>query len=287
MSDRPRPVTARAARPKIDRVIHSKSLDSFSSDSGSTESLTSVLNHNSYSSPVESDVEKTTNGSLIRKVKKPKENQLSSDEQKKISWKEWLINKEKELRKKRAIEHEKTQEMTKKQIEEKQKKEEAKEKAIKKYAEWLEKKKQSEKCLNDKSPIKEKEPIKKVHTDAKKVAEQVEKWEIKKKKEAAALKKKKQDEAKKSEEEETKKKEKAEKAYQKWLDQAKSRPKSSCSSYGYTGGKLTGYHDMAAYPQPSFINPEPWRPLDIPKQEKTIKPAKLRKKYAWNPDKYF
>ncbi len=47
----------------------------------------------------------------------------------------------------------------------------------------------------------------------------------------------------------------------------------------------SGYHDTAAYPMPSFINPNPWQPVTIPKPQPQKKRSKSAKR--WNPDKYF
>jgi len=51
---------------------------------------------------------------------------------------------------------------------------------------------------------------------------------------------------------------------------------------------VSGYHDTAAYPVPSFYNPMPWQPIHIPRpaSEKVKRRGKPKTKHAWNPEKY-
>lgn len=84
------------------------------------------------------------------------------------------------------------------------------------------------------------------------------------------------------------KKELAEEKFKEWCKKAQKRPKSVPNSFGYMSGKLTGYHDTNAYPVPTFYNPIPWHPIQVPKSKSEKNRARMKpKKYVWKPEKYF
>lgn len=62
------------------------------------------------------------------------------------------------------------------------------------------------------------------------------------------------------------KKKKNEEAFKKWYDTAKNRPKSSPFGYAVSNGQFCRYYDWTTNPQPAFVNPRPWIPVDLPKE---------------------
>ena len=65
------------------------------------------------------------------------------------------------------------------------------------------------------------------------------------------------------------KKKKNEEAFKKWYDTAKARPKSSPYSYAISNGQFCRYYDWTTNPQPAFVNPKPWIPVEVPKEIST------------------
>nr|XP_022307223.1 coiled-coil domain-containing protein 34-like isoform X2 [Crassostrea virginica] len=342
MNTRPRPVTATVTKPKWmePHVIprRSRSLES----NGSTASLTSVLDHDSYESPdlsedewerdefrrnveneektVEQDRRTARNRPSSCKaralaksqdrVKVQRKNRITAHQRDRFSeydttsgqsenmdtglspWEQWLIQKTKEERVKR-------QQMKKHKVEVREQKEQkAKEKiqkevkAEEKRTEWLKQKNYEETLRKklEKQRIKTEAEIKAQQNMITKMKAERKFEEWKEKKDNMEREKKEQEIQKKREIEleEKCKKIKAQQKYEEWLRSAKNRPKSA-QSFGYSGGKLTGYHDTGAYPAPTYYNPIPWHPNPIPKTQKTerSKSRPRSKKYVWNPDKYF
>ncbi|XP_046569260.1 LOW QUALITY PROTEIN: coiled-coil domain-containing protein 34-like [Haliotis rubra] len=312
MTTRPRPVTATVTKPRwmampdADAIARARrhSLGS----TGSTASLVSVLDHDSYMSvPSDSELEapkvqlskrsprktKGANEVTVRKTAVEDGRKKSSDSMENglSPWEVWLITKTQEERKLRQ------QEIQRKKQEKLKKTEEAKEKEKKQnktegvLKEWIERKKNEEMLRRGMEKLKtrsEKQQKEKTQINIQqKAAENFVLW--KKQKSEEEREKKKSDKLKKLQEEEEKrqKADKAEKRYKEWCKNADRRPKSAPNSFGYMEGKLKGYHDTAAYPTPSFYNPLPWQPIHIPRV-KNEKPKKSKpKKYVWNPNKYY
>lgn len=307
MSLRPRPVTATVTKPKwMEPEVYrprSRSLES----NGSTASLTSVLDHDSYESLGDTDDDVETeitdqhakgdyDNKLHEKLKRKcviSESSSSHIEKKETNlspWEQWLIQKSKvERKKQREIRRKKKEDKLLKE-KEKQEKEVKEKRAAELRKEWLERKNFEEK-LKRKSEKQRKRLEKDLKEDEKRrVATKSDKnyqeWIERKSKEEKELKR--EQKRRQQEVELAKRKQQidAQHKFEEWLHKAKNRPKSAPNSYGYMSGKLTGYHDSNAYPSPSFYNPIPWQPIPIPKQkqEKKVKPK--TKRYVWNPDKY-
>ena len=63
-------------------------------------------------------------------------------------------------------------------------------------------------------------------------------------------------------------------------------PHGVCRSfYCWTVTGVLGYYDANAYPAPSYYNPVPWRPVDIPEQKPRTKKRPL--KHRANLERYF
>ncbi|CAG2230552.1 CCDC34 [Mytilus edulis] len=261
MSLRPRPVTATVTKPKwmepqVTRP-RSRSLES----NGSTASLTSVLDHDSYESLGESEDElHTEEGDQY--TRSDIDNRLHEDVKNKCiisesssqyteqkdpqlsSWEKWLIQKSKSERKKqREIRRAKKQEKTIKE-KEKQDKEMKEKKAEERRKEWLEQKSYEEK-LRKKNDRQRKRLEKDLKEDEKrriavKAEGNYDEWMERKKKEEKDLKK--EQKRRQQEVEHAKKKQQidAQHKYEEWLHRSKNRPKSVPNSFGYTSGKLTG-----------------------------------------------
>jgi hypothetical protein len=72
------------------------------------------------------------------------------------------------------------------------------------------------------------------------------------------------------------KKEKSEKAYDKWREKLKSRPKTTFNSFIIANGKCLKYYDWSSNPEPTFVNPIPWAPLEI--NNDSMKPLEKTKR---------
>ncbi|XP_062587860.1 coiled-coil domain-containing protein 34-like [Saccostrea cucullata] len=341
MNTRPRPVTATVTKPKWmePHVIprRSRSLES----NGSTASLTSVLDHDSYESPdisedewerqelrknveneektVQQDRRIARNRSSHKerapaksqeRVRVQRKNRITAHQKDRISdydttaeysknvgaglspWEQWLIQKTKEERVKKQQVKKHKQEVREEKERRAAEKIQKEEKAAEKRSEWLKQKNYEEK-------LRKKLEKQRIQTEAEIKAQQNMITKMKAERKFEEWREKKEDMEKEKKETEMQKKRdlelaekcqkiKAQQKYEEWLRNAKNRPKSS-QSFGYTGGKLTGYHDTGAYPAPGFYNPIPWHPNPIPKSQKTERPKSRprSKKYVWNPDKYF
>ena len=71
------------------------------------------------------------------------------------------------------------------------------------------------------------------------------------------------------------KKKKNEEAFKKWYETAKVCPKSSPYGYAVANGQFCRYYDWTTNPQPAFVNPKPWIPVEVPKE--TIKKKTIHK----------
>lgn len=310
MAGRPRPVTATVTKPKwmtipspdAIRRIRSKSLES----NGSTESLTSLLDHDSYNSASEVNDDATFDAAqekqpsheeqlnqptvkekpYSRKTKTKPDNDLSA-------WEKWVIQKAKDERQKKQSEKQKKKEEKLKKEKEEEEKREKLLKAEVMMQVWLEKKKQAlnkQKKIEKAREIEEQRKKEEINRQIQqKASEKFSQWEEMKRKEEKEKRQQIKMENQRIQEFEKRKREIAEQKYQEWLLMAKNRPKSAPNSFGYLSGKMTGYHDRSAYPQPSFYNPIPWHappvPSTIDKADKTRRTK--AKPYKWNPDKYF
>ncbi|XP_021352448.1 coiled-coil domain-containing protein 34-like isoform X2 [Mizuhopecten yessoensis] len=328
MSLRPRPVTATVTKPKWmePQVFRPRSL---SLDSGgSTASLTSVLDHDSYISPSPSDDEEdwtydkeNCGRSAENEVKgdnnkehcidrKAPERKLAeydestytevtesenSPEGKLSPWEKWLISKTKSERKSRKQKVLEKKEQKQKQEEEKLTKEKDKEKIEENRRKWLaekqERAKLRRKMEHQRVKMEERLKTEQERDIAEKAEKEFKKWKVEKKKAEREKEQKERQKQQEKEQKQVEKQKKAEDKYKEWCLKAANRPKSVPNSFGYTSGKLTGYHDTSAYPPPSFYNPLPWHHNPVPKQKTDknkikTKPSKA-KNYVWNPSKYF
>ncbi|KAH9510307.1 hypothetical protein Btru_042721 [Bulinus truncatus] len=207
------------------------------------------------------------------------------------AWEQWVIEKAKEDHKtKLALQQKKKHEkLEKEKLEQEKRSKQIKAQVVRES--WVQKKNQEillkkkiEK-MHIKEELKKKEDAEKQIKE--KAAEKFDEWQKLKEKEEKEKRKRLKEESQRKQEEESKKKQLAEKKFQEWLKKAHKRPKSAPNSFGYLSGKMTGYHDLSAYPQPSFFNPVPWQSPAIPNSkcsEKNRKPQ--AKPYKWNPDKY-
>ncbi|CAL1542052.1 unnamed protein product [Lymnaea stagnalis] len=318
MSGRPRPVTATVTKPlwmqvpnpATIRKIRRRSLES----SGSTASLTSLLEHSSYDSASEDEIyservipmaydsdnsdrakqqRQTTFIKSSSNSRSPSPGKSSRSENNLSAWEKWVIEKAKEEQKKKIEDNRKKEE--EKRVKEKleQEKRIKNLKGLVLQQSWTEKKHQElmlQKKL-EKMRI-QNEKRKKAEIDQQirqKATEKFAEWQDNKRREEKERRRKKKEEEQHRQQEEARRKQLAEQKFQEWLKEAHKRPKSAPNSFGYLSGKMTGYHDRSAYPQPSFFNPIPWQPPAIPTVlQKTEKTHRSKPKiYKWNPDKYF
>lgn len=331
---RPRPVTATVTKPKWmqpEAIVGPRSASVESR--GSTASLTSVLDHDSYIScsdeeedidvrPRSSDIKRRagkenmpvkyqqdihnntfnvkpktiTKKKIIRKFVESSvtdDTEGDSPEPGMSPWEQWLIEKVKDDREKRRAERQRKREEKRKKDEEEAMKKKKQQQAEMVRKEWVEKK-NFEETLKRKVE-KQREKTEKMIKEEQKKMEMVkaerkfEEWKEKKKEEERE--KKRTEKQKQAEEERLRKEQriKAQQKFEEWCKKAESRPKPLPNSFGYTSGKLTGYHDTSAYPVPTFYNPMPWQPIHIPRpasERKQKKRVKSRPKSAWNPEKY-
>lgn len=351
---RPRPVTATVTKPKWmqpEAIVGPRSASVESR--GSTASLTSILDHDSYvslsdeeidgspervcgfsdeevdsgpervqesPSPVyrtankenfpfkkQQDLHNNTYNVKHKKVMKKKvvrkyvessvtdDTDFESPEPGLSSWEQWLIQKVKDDREKRRAERQKKREEKRKKEEEEELKQRKALQAELVRKEWVDKK-NFEEALKRKIEKQRTKTEKMIKEEQKKMEmikaeRKFEEWKEHKKEEEKQ--KKRQEKERQAEEERLRKEQriKAQKKFEEWCKKADSRPKPLPNSFGYTSGKLTGYHDTSAYPVPSFYNPMPWQPIHIPRpasEKKSKKRSKPRPKsaFAWNPEKY-
>ncbi|XP_045170495.2 coiled-coil domain-containing protein 34-like [Mercenaria mercenaria] len=333
---RPRPVTATVTKPKWmqpEAIVGPRSASVESR--GSTASLTSVLDHDSYIScsdeedeyeerrpPRESDMKRRQEKENVpvknhqeihnntfnvkhKKVMKKKvirkfvessvtdDTETDSPEPGMSPWEQWLIQKVKDDRDKRRAERQRKREEKRKKDEEAVLQQKKLQQAQQVRKEWVDKKNFEEtlKRKVDKQREKTEKMIKEEQKkmEAVKAERKFEEWKEKKKDEEREQKR--AEKQKQAEEERLRKEQriKAQKRFEEWCKKADTRPKPMPNSFGYTSGKLTGYHDTSAYPVPSFYNPMPWQPIHIPRpasERKQKRRVKSRPKTAWNPEKY-
>ncbi|KAJ8313860.1 hypothetical protein KUTeg_008421 [Tegillarca granosa] len=289
MNRRPRPVTATVTKPdwmKPHVSPRSRSLES----NGSTASLTSVLDHDSYISP---------------------EEKATEDEAKLSAWEKWLITKTREEREKRREKTRQKKELKQEKKQKEQEKQKQLQKAEEKRKEWLERKNYEEKLRKrlEKQRISIEKDIKesqKREIDIK-AEKKFSEWKEAKNREEKEQKKVQKMQQREKEIERIQKKELAEEKFKEWCKKAQKRPKSVPNSFGYIfcqyklfcnigkGSKIStgpkkktnyigfgdkasesyvektwkksvksaGYHDTNAYPVPTFYNPIPWHPIQM------------------------
>lgn len=305
---RPQPVTATVTKPEWMKVQGTRYRTHSFDSTGSTASLVSVLDHDSY---VESDSEKqevvspksyndqqqevqntsfenytqseySKEESMNVERSHPQEsftdNSCSHVNQKFISpWEKWLIEKEK--RKREQLHKERARKTLENvtQIDMEHMKQQKKIKESENTFRWIQGKNLAEKLRMQQ----ERERLKaEMQEEARKKLEMSEKakktfttWLQKKKEEEKAAKMAEAEHKKEEEEKKKKKQALAEEKYNEWYKRAmKTQVKPATNGMGYLSGKLTDYHDRTAYPPPSFYNPIPWKPLAIPKPKMEKRP---------------
>ncbi|KAK2150108.1 hypothetical protein LSH36_423g02008 [Paralvinella palmiformis] len=257
--------------------------DSISSGS-SMESLLSVLGHDSYESPNDTSDDEIVVSSCkvpfaesksktIKRTQAIKSKAIVSvnKQERRRNWQEWMIEKAKELRQKQQCEENRLRIEAEEEI---RKEKEKRERLIiieRKTKEWMVAK-QLANVMERKMKIHH-ENDKEISPKSKGVYQR---WMDKKDQIEREKKRKDREQEKHQEHEREMKERKSTEAYEEWLKKARKRPKSANGSLGYTCGKLTGYYDTCTYPTPSFTNPLPWKPVEIPKR----KPTKTRPKSA-------
>uniref|UniRef100_A0A8C5QBJ5 Coiled-coil domain containing 34 n=1 Tax=Leptobrachium leishanense TaxID=445787 RepID=A0A8C5QBJ5_9ANUR len=197
-------------------------------------------------------------------------------------WQEWLLSKEKQLR----VELEKKVSEDLKHEEERlklqHKKEMKKVLAEEEHKEWVRKKQEQERQEKEQKLLKEQQEreLQALRKSAiqEKSKEKYHEWLKKKKEDQQERRRKEKEGEEKRLEEQNEKKEKAKKVFEEWLEDAKTRPRPTLHSYGYTNGKLTGYYDGSSYPAPGFYNPIPWKPIHVPPPPKEAAKNLSRKK---------
>lgn len=322
MSGRPRPVTATFQPAGMEPVTGVRSRSYSLSSGSSTASLVSVLDHDSYESLEDSDQEvdhtlqtqgKEGSDTFISSSKgveqsgkdgKPRLGQRhivrhTADSfrseghvetaRSQVAWEDWIVRKAKETLKEQKKEQQRLEKERKAEELKRQEKEEKLKQAEKKIKDWVEKKNLSEK-LQKRMAIKQEETKKELEEDTEKAKSEkakivYRKWLKTKLNKEKELKEKEEEKKKEDEARKLEKEKKCEETYKEWCKKATNRPKSSHSSFGYTSGKLTGYFDGSSYPAPTFVNPLPWQPVEVPKSKTQKKKHKAPNK--WNPDKYF
>lgn len=198
-------------------------------------------------------------------------------------WEMWFVGKEKE---ERGRLQQKVLEELNQQIEKtKEMKEREKRKIIaeEKHKEWVQKKneqerKEREQKINKEMEEKAAKKLEKQHLQEKAEAKYQE-WLKKKNAEECEKKKKEKEKEKQRQAELQEKKEIAEKKFKEWLENAKNKPRPAAKSYGYASGKLTGFYSGNSYPEPTFYNPIPWKPIHMPPpKEAKSEPGKKTKR---------
>ncbi|XP_041534949.1 coiled-coil domain-containing protein 34 [Microtus oregoni] len=183
-------------------------------------------------------------------------------------WEMWFVGKEKE---ERGRLQQKVLEELNQQIEKRKEMEEREKRKIiaeEKHKEWVQKKneqerKEREQKINKEMEEKAAKKLEKEHLQEKAKAKYQE-WLKKKNAEECEKKKKEKEKEKQRQAELQEKKEIAEKKFKEWLKNAKNKPRPAAKSYGYASGKLTGFYSGNSYPEPTFYNPIPWKPIHMP-----------------------
>lgn len=209
----------------------------------------------------------------------------SSDAQLKLSaWEQWVVDKAREDRvrkQQKALE-----DLTLKEKQEQEKKEKLKKKVASdgKIQEWLQMKRDQEKKERiSKEFQKSKEQLQeeKRHAEIEmKAQEKYKEWLRKKKQDEIERKLKEKEEAARREMEEHERQKQAEESFKEWLETVKTKGKVSRQSSVCSAGNYNNVN----YPSPSFVNPIPWKPIHIPKQDTTPKKS-LRCKKTPGPPK--
>ncbi|XP_048216099.1 coiled-coil domain-containing protein 34 isoform X2 [Perognathus longimembris pacificus] len=183
-------------------------------------------------------------------------------------WEVWFVGKEKEERdrlQQKALEELNKQLAKRKEMEEREKRKII---AEEKHKEWVQKKnkqkrKEKEQKLSKEMEEKAAKELEKEHLQEK-AKEKYQEWLKKKNAEECEKKKKEKEKEKQRQAELQEKKEIAEKKFKEWLENAKNKPRPAAKSYGYANGKLTGFYSGNSYPEPTFCNPIPWKPIHMP-----------------------
>ncbi|XP_078582192.1 uncharacterized protein LOC144865392 [Branchiostoma floridae x Branchiostoma japonicum] len=274
-----------SARQVLNRTYSDESMTGYS-----TDSLLSILSHDSYTTPTDSDLsDEDTKEKLYRKEKppdppKPRDppTRKQKKEKKASHWEEWVVRKTQEEREKRRKQAWKEKEEKEEEERQRKEKEEKKQLADKKHKEWAEQKTLQQK-IQRRAKVRQEKAEKEIEEQKKqqiheKAQKEYDRWlEMKIQKEEEVRQKEEEDRRRKEAEKEEKQKQ-AEEVYNDWLKKSKTKPRPMFHSFGYTGGVLTGYHDRAAYPIPSFYNPVPWMPIHVPKEKQPTKvPDKKRR----------
>ncbi|XP_031227182.1 coiled-coil domain-containing protein 34 isoform X1 [Mastomys coucha] len=200
-------------------------------------------------------------------------------------WEMWFVGKEKE---ERGRLQQKVLEELNQQIEKRKEMEEREKRKIiaeVKHKEWVQKKneqerKEREQKINKEMEEKAAKKREKEHLQEK-AKEKYQEWLKKKKAEECEKKKKEKEKEKQRQAELQEKKEIAEKKFKEWLENAKNKPRPAAKSYGYSSGKLTGFYSGNSYPEPTFYNPIPWKPIHMPPPKETKSgPGKKSKRPA-------
>ncbi|CAG5134388.1 unnamed protein product [Candidula unifasciata] len=309
-SCRPRPVTATVTKPRYSQPkqddsqkLRRKSLESH----GSTASLTSLLDHNSYNSASDFEEDESSKifdttfsftetrkrhypeGKADRGNMSPRLRKALSSDSSLSAWELWLIDKAKsELERKRAERLKRKQEQaTKEKLEQEKRSRMLKGESLR--SSWLQTKNEEmrlQKKLEKLRIEEEKRKKEEIEAQAKrKAAEKFDNWQKLKKEEEKERRRKIKEENKKKQQLEIQRKLAAEEKFQEWLKMAQSRPKTSPNSFGYLSGEVKAYYDQSACPEPSFYNPIPWQPISVPSKKSEEKKHKV-KPYKWNPGKY-
>lgn len=206
------------------------------------------------------------------------DDRLSSSQMKLSAWEQWIVAKAKEERvrkQQKAVE-----ELTLKDKEKEKEKEEQKKKVASdcKIQKWLQMKREQEK--KDKQSRESQKSEKQLKEEQKraeikrKAQEKYKEWLRKKKQEEAERKLREKEEAERRLAEERERKEKAEESFKEWLDGVKSKQKVSRQSSACSAGSYNNVN----YPSPSFVNPIPWKPIHVPKQEPSARKSSSRRR---------
>uniref|UniRef100_A0A3Q1IYL2 Coiled-coil domain-containing protein n=1 Tax=Anabas testudineus TaxID=64144 RepID=A0A3Q1IYL2_ANATE len=252
--------------------------DGVLSDDEDTFSLLSPIYHDSFDSAEEdlphSPVQQTSPRCELRKTPS---HQVSSADVHPASptlsaWEMWLVNKAKEDRLK--LEKKAEEERLLKQKREQQEREQMQKKIIvdEKIQEWLKMKNEQHKQFVKQS--KEEELIQKQREKQREIEQKAQQkyndWLQKKNREKI-------EKEKKIKEQEKERHKRAEEKFKDWLTKANEKSRASPKSPCYP----TSPYDKS-YPSPSFYNPIPWKPIQIPPPETSVnktsgkKPRKQR-----------
>ncbi|XP_066265929.1 coiled-coil domain-containing protein 34-like [Branchiostoma lanceolatum] len=277
------PRYSQPTRKVLNRTYSDESLTGYS-----TDSLLSILSHDSYTTPTDSNLsDDESKGKPYREERppdppKPKAppTRKQKKEKKASHWEEWVVRKTQEEREKRRKQAWKEKEEKEEEERQQKEKEEKKQMTDKKHKEWAEQRTLQQK-IQRKAKVRQEKAEKEIEDQKKqqiheKAQKEYDRWlEMKQQKEEERRQKDEEDRRRKEAEKEEKQKQ-AEEVYNDWLKKSKTKPRPMFHSFGYTGGVLTGYHDRAAYPIPSFYNPVPWMPIHVPKEKQPKVPSKKK-----------